>query len=99
MKNKQNIYLDKVIEYLLRDTKIDYKNEKITTPFPLSSFSLLLPPFLSSFVFFFPLLSFPILPVSFSSYSKVTYGLTEQEIEYVWKEYKSIIKIKIENGR
>ena len=89
MEDNQNIYLDKVIEFLLRDTNIDYKNEKITTPssfsFYFSSLFLLLPSF---------------LPFStFSKYCKEVYGLTEQEIEYVWKEYKSIIKIKIENGR
>ena len=91
MEDKQNIYLDKVIEFLLRDTNIDYKNEKITTPYNTFNFShlLLSPSFsLSSLTFYF-----------LSSYCKVTYGLTDQEIEYVWKEYKSIIKIKIENGR
>ena len=92
MEDNQNIYLDKVIEYLLRDTKIDFKNEKITTP---SSFSF----YFSSL--FSPILSPPLyhLLSSFSKYCKEVYGLTEQEIEYVWKEYKSIIKIKIENGR
>jgi hypothetical protein len=90
MEDKHKIYLDKVIEFLLRDTKIDYKNEKITTP---SSFSFY---FSSLFLLF----STPLhLPFHFSKYCKEVYGLTDQEIEYVWKEYKSIIKIKIENGR
>ena len=87
MEDKHNIYLDKVIEFIVRDTKIDYKNEKITTPF-------------SSFFhsFFFPLqTSSSFSSISFSKYCKVTYGLTDQEIEYVWKEYKEIIKDKITN--
>jgi len=89
MNNNQNIYLDKVIEFLVRDTNIDYKNEKITTPS-----SLILP-------INFPSLSFPLLfssPFSFSSYCKEVYGLTDEEMEYVWKEYKSIIKDKINEG-
>ena len=88
MEDNQNIYLDKVIEFLLRDTKIDYKNEKIFSHFLTSI------PYFP----FFPNLILPFsFPLSFSSYCKVTYGLTDQEIEYVWKEYKSIIKDKITN--
>lgn len=89
MNNKQNIYLDKVIEYLVRDTKIDYENEKISTPFPLFPSASL-----SRLLFFSPSL-FP--HHYFTSYCKVVYGLTDQEIEYVWKEYKEIIKDKITN--
>ena len=88
MNNKQNIYLDKVVEFLVRDTKIDFKGKKIFLPF--SSF----------FPHSSTLISFPFLfPPSFSKYCKEVYGLTDQEMEYVWKEYKSIIKDKIKNGR
>ena len=97
MEDKQNIYLDKVIEFLVRDTKIDFKNEKITTPFHLPPLLSSLPQLLVLFPFLLSLYSLPHSP--FSSYCKEVYGLTDQEIEYVWKEYKSIIKIKIENGR
>ena len=82
MEDKQNIYLDKVIEYLVRDTKIDYENEKISTSFPFTKNS---PWFLH--------LEFPSL--LFSSYSKEVYGLTDQEIDYVWDQYRTIIKDKI----
>ena len=95
MNDKENIYLDKVVEFLVRDTKIDFKGKEIFLPFfPHSPF---LPPFSSSssLTFFFSSHS----SISFSKYCKVTYGLTDQEIEYVWKEYKSIIKDKIKNGR
>jgi len=94
MNNKQNIYLDKVIEYLLRDTNIDYKNEKITTPF---SFSLDRRNVPSPLIFgSFPLFSFSLF-LLFSSYSKEVYGLTDEEMEYVWNEYKEIITDKIKN--
>ena len=88
MNNKQNIYLDKVIEYLLRDTKIYYDIDKIKFPFYPSP---------SSF-YSFPLFTFSLF-LLFSSYSKEVYGLTDEEMEYVWIEYKSIIRYKIENGR
>ena len=80
MENKK--YLDKVLDHLVRGTKMDYDKEEIHTPF------LLLPPLLSSLLNLF-------LP--FSSYCKNTFGLTEEEMEYVWKEYVDIINDKIEN--
>ena len=80
--DKQKKLLDKVIEHLVKDTKMDYNNN-------LTS----LPPFLS----YFPPHS--IFPLSlFSSYCKNTFGLTNDEIEYVWKEYIKIIEDKIKNG-
>lgn len=87
MKDRNNIYLDKVVEFLVRDTNIDYENEKIGTPF--FQFS----PLTFSFLLFFSLSL--LSPHYFTSYCKVVYGLTDQEIEYVWKEYKEIIKDKI----
>jgi len=87
MNNKHNIYLDKVVEFLVRDTKIDFKGKEIFLPFPSPSYSSLLLSLFSSFTSLF------------SKYCKEVYGLTDQEIEYVWKEYKEIIKDKIKNGR
>ena len=83
-------YLDKVIGSLVRSTKIDYEKDEIHTPFLLSPFSQH-SPLLSTFL---------IPPLSFSSitkYCKNIYGLTKDEMEYVWKEYKNIINGKIEN--
>jgi hypothetical protein len=34
----------------------------------------------------------------FSDYCKENYGLTKEEIDYVWDQYKSIIKDKITNN-
>ncbi len=86
MENKLKRYLDKVIEHLLRDTKIDYEKKEISYFFSCRLHSVLhgLP----------SLYSFP----DFSNYCKNTFGLTEEEIIYVWKEYRSIMKDKIEDG-
>ncbi len=84
-------YIDKILNYLVRGTKIDYVGGIIYLPFP---------PFwriLSSFMP--PILHFP-LPLSpfFSKHCKDTFGLTDDEIEYVWDSYITIIKNKIDNG-
>ena len=86
-------YLDKVLDYIISRTKIDYDNNLISTPFflpPPSSFSF--------FISFFSSLSIHsslYFPSFFSDYCKRFYGLTEDEIEYVWEEYKKIILDKI----
>ena len=52
-----------------------------------------------SYHFPFPL--FPTLVTLFSPFSKhckEVYGLNKGEIEYVWDEYKKIIKEKLNNG-
>jgi len=87
MENKK--YLDKVIGSLVRGTRIDYDEGRIYAPFLPPTYFL--PPF------HFPLLS-P-LASSFSKYCKNTFGLTEEEVDYVWEQYRSIIKDKIENGQ
>ena len=95
---ENNTYLDKVVEFLVRDTMIDYDEDEIQFPFFPSSFYF-------STIFSLsspsrsPLLTFPpTLPSSsFSKYCIDVYGLTDQEIEYVWNQYKDIIKDKITN--
>ena len=80
MENKK--YLDKVIEHLVRGTKIDYDKDEIHTPF--SSYCLLsYDASLTVFMF------------SFKKYCKYTYGLTDDEIEYVWNGYRYNILDKI----
>ena len=85
MKDKK--YIDKVLGYIVGSTKIDYDKEEIHYPF-LSSY---LP---SDFPSYLYLSSHPFV---FSEYCKNTFGLTEEEMEYVWKEYVDIINGKIEN--
>ena len=100
MENKN--YLDKVLDYIVSRTKIDYDKGEIifpfttrATPYPfLSSTSPLsrLTTASSSLSF---LRSFP-FSLPFVKYCNGQFGLTEEEIEYVWKEYVEIIEDKIE---
>ena len=85
MENKK--YLDKVVGSLVRSTKMDYENKKVNTPFNLRPLPLSL---LSTHLY-------PLTSPSFPSYCKNTFGLTEEEMGYVWKEYRNIINDKIEN--
>ena len=94
MKDNQKIYLDKVIEFLVRDTKIYYDIDKIKFPFyslPFSISSYFLP-------FIYYRFQSPQFTSLFSKYCIDYYGLTDQEIKYIWIKYKTIIKIKIENN-
>ena len=86
MENKK--YLDKVIESLVRGTKIDYEKGIIFFPLSFLSFS----PF-SHLPFYLPDVSSYL-----SSYCKNTFGLTEEEIEYVIIQWRVIILDKINNG-
>ncbi len=102
MEDKHNRYLDKVVEFLIRDTTIDYDREEITYPFPALYFY---PPQVPFPEFFFDtssetFISFDVSPfIDLYLYCNNTYGLTEEETEYVWERYKAIIIDKIENGR
>ena len=78
-----NRYIEHIINDLVRDTKINYDREEIHFPFHQ---------FPSPFT-----LHSLLLFLSLSKYCKDTYGLTEEEIEYVWDQYKSTIKDKITN--
>jgi len=73
-------FLNKVVNQIVSETIIDYDRKVIET----SPFS----PFRSFLFLFFP--SF-----YFSDHCKEVYGLNGDEIEYVWNEYKQIIKDKI----
>lgn len=73
MEDKQRRYLDRVVELLVSDTKIDYERNEILTPY------------------FGPTRNI-YKPFSFSTYCKKVYGLTEEEVGYVWEQYRSIIE-------
>jgi len=93
-------YLDKVVDQLVNETRIE--SNGVYTPFFISPISLSLyipisplplpspffPPFSSSSSSFF-------LP--FYKHCRDVYGLNEEEVDYVWKQYKSIIEDKIKN--
>ena len=74
-----NKFLDKVIYQIISETRvIDNKLYTPFIPFPLFPSLLILSPLISPSL----LLSY------FSNHCKEVYSLNEQEIEYVWKEYK-----------
>ena len=80
-------FLDKVVEQIVRETEIDYDRKVIGNPFP------------------FPIVFYPhfsrssrLIPFSFFNHCRDVYGLNKQEIEYVWEEYRNIIRDKIENN-
>ena len=76
-------FLNKVIDRIMSETKIDYEREIIFPPFT-SSFSLIL---------LISILSLP--PFLFAKHCKEVYGLNEQEIEYAWRVYSDDIRYKI----
>jgi len=82
----QKDYFDKVINQLVSETEIDYENTEIDAPFlfaPLLGFSSSFPSSASATNFF--------------KYCRNIYGLTEEETEYVWIQYRKTIKDKIKN--
>jgi len=82
-------FLNKVVDQLVNETRIDYENERVYSPFLLTFFSS----------FFLSLLPLPYSPpVEVSDHCKNVYGLTRKEIKYVWENYVIIIKDKIEKG-
>ena len=97
-------FLDKVIDQIVNETTIDYDNEGVNFPFSVHPISNTYPspvhrsPF-SVFSSFSPPCHSPLfLFLSFSNHCKDVYGLNLEEVSYVWKEYKDIIKDKIENN-
>lgn len=87
MEDKQKIFLDKVIDILVRDTEIDYKTNEIKFPFDESIFSY--------DHYFFNINDFG---STFSKYVTNTYGLTMDEDDYVWDRYVLILRDKFKNG-
>ena len=77
-----NRFLNKVLDQIISETRIDYGRKVIETPFTSPSY---INPFLA-LVFVLP---------SFSDHCKDVYGLNEEETDYVWKVYRGIIKDKI----
>ena len=82
-------FLHKVIDQIVSETILDYDRKVIETPFPLP---------LSTFFPLSPTFFFSPSPFSLLKHCKEVYGLNKQEIEYVWEEYREIIKDKINNG-
>ena len=87
--DRKNEYLNKIVEFLVTDTKVDQKNKVWYPPFyRLSSLS---------YDYFFNAHRGSDSPVSLSRYCKDNYGLTDDDIKYVWDRYKNIILDKFDS--
>ena len=86
-------FLNKVVDQIVSETTIDYENDRIFTPFSPSFFSSLL---LFSIVKDWN--TSPLLHRLLRRHCKEIYGLNNDEVDYVWNEYRDIIKDKINNG-
>jgi hypothetical protein len=75
-------YLDRVLDQLVGETTIDYAREIIHIPFTKDSF-----PLNSPYLFFN-------IFIHFTKHTRDYYGLTEEEIKYVWEQWKYIIQNK-----
>ena len=77
-------FLKKVVDQIVSETTIDYDEERF------------LPPYLTSATFnsLSPFSPYP----SFIIHCREVYGLNEDEVSYVWKEYRDIIIDEIENN-
>jgi hypothetical protein len=80
-------FLNKVVDQIVSETKIDYDRKVIGTPLHPIPFHYPSPTFIR-----------PTSPLIFSRHCKNVYGLNEQEIKYVWKEYKKIINDEIKSN-
>ncbi len=83
-------FLNKVLEQLVNETIMDFTAGRIYAP----AFSLHLP-LSSSFPLPLTANQTPSPPHSFSQHCKNLYALNEEEIDYVWNEYRNIINDKI----
>jgi hypothetical protein len=82
-------FLDKVVEQIVSETEVDNDEGRVYTPFS-SSLGFL---FVSTSPLFLHSSTPPLS--SFSKHCREVYGLNEDEVSYVWEEYKKIIKDKI----
>lgn len=82
-------YLDKVMESLVRGTKIDNENDVVYSPF------ITLP----KRAFYNHLLTRNYISIhGLFGYLKNTFGLNSDEVLYIWEQYKEIMLEKINNG-
>ena len=85
-------FLNKVVAQILSETTIDYDEERFLPPF--SSIPSLSPNYSFPISSLSPFSPYP----SFIIHCEEVYGLNKDEVEYIWKKYKKIIKDKIGNG-
>jgi Fe-S cluster assembly iron-binding protein IscA len=81
--DNKEIYLDKIVQYIIDDTEIDYNKNLCKLPYLYNPIPII-PPFIIPSPYYY----------SFLKYCKDIYGLTGEEIIYVWEKYKSIVDDK-----
>ncbi len=87
-------FLNKVVDQIVRETRIDYDMGEIQFPFSPYPFPTLNPSYSPSFPPYFPLSFYS----EYSNHCRDVYGLNNEESKYVWEEYKRIIKDKIDSN-
>ena len=82
-----NNFLDKVVEQIVSETEVS--NGEVYFPFLNGGFPrrAMSPTKIRSYLLY-----------NFFEHCESVYGLNYDETEYIWKEYKEIIKDKIENN-
>ena len=83
-------FLDKVVDQIVSETTIDYENDRIFTPFSPNSLPVSL---LLSIVKDWN--TSPLLHRLLRRHCKEIYGLNNDEVRYVWGEYRLFILLKI----
>ena len=84
-----NKYLDKVVEQMVSEIRMDHEENILYTPYRVYQITPLLKR-INSF-------HSPYSTTTFYGHCISVYGLNEEESEYVWNEYREIVKDKI-NG-
>ena len=88
-------YLEKVVNHMVKGSTIDHAEEEVR--FPSMKFTPLTYLEKRKPYGYIEFSSFPIIGGSgaFDKYCKETYGLTEEETEYVWERWLEIMKDKV----
>ncbi len=81
--NKQEKYINYIVDDLVSDTEIDYTNKRFTTPFSGSVYGNGLPPFNN---------------IGFVKYVRSRYGANDMEFQHIWILYGQKIKTLLRNG-
>ena len=104
---ESNKYLDKVLDHLVRGTKIDYVGGTVKTLYD-NIYTTDLVSLPSGSLKLICMVYFDVADVhtmdnrrtffKFVDYCVNHFGLTVDEVEFVWNKYRNIITEKIENG-
>lgn len=93
--DKQQQYLEKVLNHMVKGSTIDHVEEEVQ--YPSMKFTPLTFKEKEKPYGYIEFSDFPIIGGAgdFNKYCKETYGLTEEETEYVWERWLEIMKDKV----